>query len=403
MAIFKNFKGLNNVLSPEKTASGELQVADNIDIDDSGQIRRRGGSTKVFTGSVHSLWSDGSLCLFRQSGGLLKKLNTDYTSTTLKSGIIGNLPLFYLPLNNLVYYSDSVITGIIDDNVSRTWGMAIPTAPTLLETVGDLKDGRYQVALTYIRNDGQESGSSETRVIDITSGGITVNNIPVSLDPDVNYVCIYISTQYGEMLYRAMIVSHGTTSATYRGDGSELNIPLKTAFLTPPPAGHLLEFYNGRIYIAQDNILWYTEPYAYELCNLEHNFFMFNSRITLLIAGLTGLWLSTQKENIFIQGNDPQEFKKLTKAGYGAIEGSQVKVEGKLVGGRDPIAEQVAMWATPRGICIGTSDGYFMNLTEKRYYYPSSETGSGIIIEKEGMSQYVLSLKNASIGAHNIY
>jgi hypothetical protein len=105
------FKGLKNTLPAQEFGIEFLQEALNVDIDDNMFLRRRPGTNKVVTADVFSLWSNGTICLYR-TGATLKRMLSDYTSTTLRSGLTTDkIPMAYLSLNNLVYYSE--ILGII--------------------------------------------------------------------------------------------------------------------------------------------------------------------------------------------------------------------------------------------------------------------------------------------------
>ena len=76
----QQFKGLNNTVAPERLAPGELVHAVNIDIDDSGHVRRRRGATRLLTGQFHSLFEaeDGTIYVVRD-GVLCRLLPSDQT------------------------------------------------------------------------------------------------------------------------------------------------------------------------------------------------------------------------------------------------------------------------------------------------------------------------------------
>jgi hypothetical protein len=405
MAEIKPYKiekwaGLNNVKPPEKKAPGELDTATNVDVDDAGDvIRMREGTTRVYSSASHSLWNGGDLTLFRQ-GTNLNRLNADFTATTLRSGLVGNNKMSYqMPLDR-VYYSDGVITGIIDESgASRSWGLPIPSRPVLSETSGDLPAGKYQVCLTYVRTDGQEGGASTSALIDLTSGGgITISGISVSDDPGVDVVRLYITTTDGSVFYLLGWIGNGTTSATYRDNGANLNLRLTTQFLSPPPAGHILEFYNGRLYVAKDNLLYYSEPYNYELFNLAHSWIPCSGRISMVEPLVDGIWVSDRNSTFYLLGDDPGGFKKIDVVDYTAVEGTAIEVtidfRGKTIEG--------ALWTSDEGFCFGGPQGFFLNFSDGKYYPLSAKTGSAILRERRGSTHYLVSLEDAS-GAHNIY
>lgn len=398
MVKLNQFMGLNNVMPPEQTRLEEWQVLKNAYVNDARRMRMRDGYQLVYGGNVHSIFCDDELVLFRESTAL-KMLNADNTATSLRSGLIGNQIMRYLALNELVYYTDGIVTGIIDNYTDRTWGLEVPTSPTLANYVGMLDDGRYQVTLTFVRSDGQESGALVANYVDVTDGGISITDIPVSADSDVSYVNVYISTRDGDTLFRALTIANGTTSATYGGNTEEFSAPLRTLHLSPPPAGHLIGFYNGRVYIAEGNILWWTEPWMYELVALDRNFIPFQSRLTLLAPVLNGIWVATEDETIFLLGDPakPDDVQYQVKAKYGCIEGTQACITGQELSGGDGTLPNLAwLWTSTDGICMGAVDGLFQNVTDGRVNFPYSEIGHGHIRKHDDATLYLVSLPYAN-------
>ncbi len=399
---FGQFEGLNNVLPAHELGLKFLQEAKNVDIDDKGKIRRMKGNSSVFSGDVHSIDSNNDICLFRE-GAALKRFWSDYSTTTLRTGLTtAKIPMAYLFLNSLVYYSDGMATGIIQDGIgSRSWGLSVPLAPQLSATWGHMSAGRYQVSLTYVRDDGQESGTDVAVYIDLSSeSGITIQ-LPQSSDSSVEYINVYISSANGDVLYLAQTLTHGTLEAIYRGDTTEFNLPLNTQLLQPAIAGNVIEYYNGRVYIAQDNVLWYSEPYAYELFNIAENFIQFDKNITLLGAVGDGMFLTTEEETVFLSGDNPP-FRKTRKAGYGAYPGKVVKADASKVG-RGTIDGIALFWESVKGKCVGFNEGIFKNLTENKYSYVHGRRNAGIFRQAQGMNQYISVLQDTTGVANNKY
>jgi hypothetical protein len=161
--VIDNFRGLANVGRHQKLSKELLSVAHNIDIDNSGVVRRRAGSNIAYHSATASgAMTDGRDLLFRE-GTSLKRLEPDGTAAALRSDLTDtDRPLKSLLINELgsIFYSDGVTTGVYQNRASRSWGLSVPPAPVVTATVGDLIAGAYQVALTYMRNDGQEGGAS---------------------------------------------------------------------------------------------------------------------------------------------------------------------------------------------------------------------------------------------------
>lgn len=151
------------------------------------------------------------------------------------------------------------------------------------------------------------------------------------------------------------------------------------------PVGHLLEIRNGRMFIAKDNFIWYSEAGTYARFRLSSNYFGFPSRLRMVIAVAGGLWISDE-ENIYWLGGEVTPALKempiqIKKAYYPVIEGTAVKVLGSRVG--EGLEGIVAVFVTAKGICIGSSDGQLMNLTERKIDLPFGLSGVGFYRDGE--------------------
>jgi hypothetical protein len=291
---FKNFKGINNVAEPINLELDELVEASNIDIDSDGRAKRRGGYTKKYTPSdkVHSLWSNDRICLFIE-GATLKRLNTDYTATIIRSNV-SNLPMEYVDVNENVYYSNASVNGWIDSF----------------------------------------------------------------------------------------------------GSDNQFTTPTDN-FKAVPPTGQHIEYYNGRIYIAKNETIWFTDGYGYRTIDMRMNAIRMKDEITMMKAVDDGIWISIGDINdrssiIFLSGRTPEEFVSTEKANYGAIEGTAVKPKSAYVG--DGANGKTVLWVSRKGICLGGNGGNFQNLTATRYEVPTNRYGSGAFRLNSGVPQFVASL-----------
>ena len=397
------FRGKNNVLQPEQTRANEFQVLKNVYVTDAAKIRRRQGYTRVYTGAVHSLYSDGTALLFRE-GTALKRLESDYSATTLRADLTGGRPMRYLTVAGRTFFTDGIATGVYEaaSGRCRSWGLEVPGPPVLTATAGLLPAGRYQVATTFVRDDGQEGGAPAAVAIDVTANaGIQIDNLSMSLDPTVAALNLYVTATNGEVLGRIATLPNGTKTLTYTGSvtGATGASPLLTQFLEAPPPGQLLTYYNGRVYVAADNVLWYTEKdYAVELCRRRDAYLPWPSRVTLLGAVQNGLWISTLTETGFIMG-DPSsaDVKYLAKAPYGAIEGTGVEAHGPDIA-KGEIPGRVWLWTAPQGICCGGADGVFVNLTDGRVVFPAAALGVGALKTEEDAKLYLVGLYFSHVG-----
>jgi len=146
------------------------------------------------------------------------------------------------------------------------------------------------------------------------------------------------------------------------------------------PLGHLLEIYGTRMFIAQDNILLYSEPNTYHAYRLATNYFVFPSRLRMVKAVDSGLWVSDEESIYFLLGNIAPTGKEMPvqikKAYYPVYEGTAVKVSASRIG-LDGLSGIVVVFTTSEGICVGSSNGQLINLTERKLDIPSGLSGSG--------------------------
>lgn len=147
------------------------------------------------------------------------------------------------------------------------------------------------------------------------------------------------------------------------------------------PVGHLLEIRNLRMFIAEDNILWYSEPSGYHAYRLGANYFGFPSRLKMVQAVSGGLWVSDSESIYFLGGSIAPTLQEMPVqrklAGYPAIENTAVKTLASRIG-IDGLSGIVIVFTADEGICVGSEDGQLINLTEKKIDLPSGITGAGV-------------------------
>lgn len=121
----KKFAGLRNTVGQERLSPEELEAAVNVDIDDSGQLRRRRGTTKVADGDYHSLYRAAQKTLVVKNGDLVQVF-PDYSTKLLKTGL-GSDPVAYCEVGPVVYYSSRTHSGVIaEDGTVGPWGTTGP-------------------------------------------------------------------------------------------------------------------------------------------------------------------------------------------------------------------------------------------------------------------------------------
>lgn len=388
------FDGLRNNVPADRFELGDLEAASNFDIDDSKRAtRRKGHSAAVLTGVYKSLWSNGSVALAVKSETALVQIQPSYAETTLRTNLTPGLDMSYTCPATTVYYSNGVDTGVVQDSLSRSWGLVPPSdQPVAAAAGGLLVAGRYQFAVTYLRNDGQESGTPRSGLIDLTdNGGISLSAIPVSADPTVASKVIYFSKQNGDTLYRVGTIANSATTFNYYADAFG-TVPLRTQGLQQPPAGQLVgSFAGGYTLVASGNRLYRSEPFALELFDLRKNN-RFGSAITMVAAMDDGVYVGTTHAVLWLGGTDPAKWDMSPRLSYGAIRGAATYCSQDMLGEGKGDAFAV-VFATTQGLCVGTNGGKVTNLTQARFAYPVQERGAAIVRRHRGIIQGVVSLQ----------
>jgi hypothetical protein len=386
------FSGLRNDVSPERFDSGDLAVADNIDIDRTGRIARRAGYTQQVAGASHSLWANeqGTQCFFAQSNTLYA-LNANLSSTPIAT-LSNSDKIWFEQVNDRVYFSNGTDTGVIEQGgAARSWGVAPPVLPEVVLGTGNMNCGTYLFTMTYLCVDGQESGAPAAATVQIPAdgGAITFTDLPIPGDPRIIAKAIYLTEANGEDLYQALIIPVTTGSATYANDGTELNLPLDSAFLQAAPPGQIVAYYRGRMWVAQGDVLYPSEPYAYERFDPRLNM-QLDGRITLL-AALTdkelydtgknsGFFIGTDRSCGVLIGSSPEDFQYVPKTSYGAVFGAVDKLDGSVFEDGSTGTLEIPAWLTTEGICVGMPGMVVRNLTRTRYTFPVGTRGAGLFM-----------------------
>lgn len=390
-----DFAGLNNVLRPERTDPKYLKEATNVDIDKSGGVHLRLGYTSLDSGSYHSLWSDEKVMLAVKDGTLVK-IKSDRSVISLGT-TIGTTPISYASIGDKVYIINNKQALVYENDSVRRWGIDVPTTlPTLTQTVGNLIGGQYQIATSFVAADGRESGRSTAAVITIDNDtGILITNLPVSSDSQVTKIRVYITPNDGDIFYHYGDLNNGVTTALI-SDTYGLVEAQDTFRLMPPPLGTKVKYFNGRLYIQQGNLLWYSDKWSYELFDLTSNFLQFEEEIIDFYPVDNGMWVGTETKLYWLSGREPSSMRRdlkelvtvVSNTGF-AISGAYIFIENTPIGYKWLVT-------TSRGIFVLFNDGIALSLTEKNIALPTAEEGSALFIQTDGINRYVSLLKNPS-------
>jgi len=375
-------KGVDNVHADFELPPDTLMRGVNINILDSGKVRRRDGhALATALSGAHSLWSDGDTAYYIRANTLYRYSSAG-VSTSIGAFAAGANRAAFVKVDADVYVTSKTAKTKIKGGVVSPWGVETPTSPpSVSATTGILPAGVYFVACTFLTADKQESGASSLAKITLaTPGGIVTTAMPIPADPLATLKRVYISTTDGEVLYMAAEVSAATqfVSVTTLPSGAEL----RTEHISPPPLGVLLAYLNGRIFIvdaADPTILWYTEANAYGHIKLRKNFYKFEAPVTMIAASSDGLYVAADS-TWFISGAGSAEATQRIVLEDGAVFGSAASI---------PDTTNV-IWMSPRGAVIGKESGVIEVLADKRAFPGDMVDAAAMVREQNSIRQYVI-------------
>jgi hypothetical protein len=296
-------KGMDNIQPDFALKSDTLRQAVNVDVLNSGALRRRKGYTSRHAGRTHSLYAHEAIALFVEDGNL-KRLLPDFTAVLLRAGV-GDTPMQYDAEGSTIYYTNNAVNGRVIDGFAVPWGVELPATPPVATIVGgSLAAGTYQLVATFVAEDGEESGCGvPTRITLATPGGLAIT-LPQPTEPTVARVRLYLTPPDGDALYSVGTAIVGDTTMTLATPplwGREL----KTQYRSRLFPGEHVQLYKGRAYVAQGPVLWYSDPFAYGLLDPSTNFLAFAAPIDVLVAVENGLYVVADK-TYFLKGTGPR-------------------------------------------------------------------------------------------------
>ena len=154
---------------------------------------------------------------------------------------------------------------------------------------------------------------------------------------------------------------------------------VKTTSILPVPVSDKLAFFNGRIFFAIDDVIYWTEYNLFGLYSPKLNNHRFGSRITMVKPVGGGIFVSDLTDTWFMGGMDPHSFSLRKVAEHPAYEWSDTTdyVEGSEIGAD---VGRCALWCSPEGAILGTSSGQLVNLNKEKVVYPETGVvGAGLL------------------------
>lgn len=202
------------------------------------------------------------------------------------------------------------------------------------------------------------------------------------LNPDFTAVLIRENIGNSRMSYcqvaDRIFYANGAINGVFMGGTSqpweaEYVGPETSRVLTPPPVGSILSYLKGRIYIAQGNFAYYTETYDPYHMDALRNFIPLPGNISMLHALEDVLWIGTNSSIYALMVGEDMQLRQ--KAYFGAISGTDLSVPAHQVFDTQEV-EQVCMFMSKYGVCVGDNSGSLKCFTSDRVDLPDAIRGS---------------------------
>lgn len=193
---------------------------------------------------------------------------------------------------------------------------------------------------------------------------------------------------FSDTIVNGLVVGKGILPWTVQEFVGNLSTEAQvTSYLPSVPLGHILRIFNGRMYIAVDNLLFVSEPYAYSWYNPVLPF-IFDSYITAVHAITAGLLVSTTTELFLMAGDDCYNFAKIRLLDAGVILGSDISIPATNAGtnSRSP---GVVFAVANKGVFMCDENGTLVSLTEDKTVFPNAGNAAVAFLDYR---QYIISL-----------
>lgn len=180
--------------------------------------------------------------------------------------------------------------------------------------------------------------------------------------------------------------------------------PVAGKLLGPPPSASILEAFNGRIYLADDNVIWATELYQFDYVDKTRNYLQFENEITVLVAVDDGLYVGTKDGLYFLNGTFGKGMNRRQVSSAPVIRGSAVRVPAHLTDAgkqRGGLMADAVMLLSEQGVLTCMMSGQVLNATDGTVVFPSADDAAALHREDSGVSSYVTVTRSSGGPATN--
>lgn len=176
-------------------------------------------------------------------------------------------------------------------------------------------------------------------------------------------------------------------------------------FKVVPPPAQVLAFYNARVYLGVGNVLYCTDSLSAETCDTRQMWIdSYLDDVTMIAPVDSGIFVGTSNEIFFYRGNDPYvegSFTRSKVASFGAIANTSVSMRGSEIASLK-LSGSAVMFASTQGICVCTSNGEVVNLSDGIVDYKHDNIGCSILRDNNGEKHFVTAFQR-KYSEENVY
>jgi hypothetical protein len=390
------FAGYSKRARETDLPEGAMREVSNITIDEQGKPRRRRGYTRIIEMyEAHSLWSNGHVMVAAVNGDIcLLDPKSRQAEVIYPAG--GSSPLSYAEVNEWLYFTSFNTRGrlnLTDPTIlDSSWGCDTPEGTPQISLVGGgLVEGQYEVTITYVSWAGEESGAPAPHAVTIVEPGkgILLSNIPQGQGDTIN---IYCTTPNGTALLKQASIPMGTTE--YAITNIKRGRECTTLFLEPLPPGAIVRYYRGRMFVAEWNTVWFSEPLHYNLHHPDNGYLPpFSAPVTMIEVVEDGMYIGAGK-TYFVRGSGPDDFQISLVDDGKPIRGSSMVVNAPHV--VPDYIGYVAFWYTENGPVIGVNGGMTKQIGMDRMDGIKAEIAATGFMRDNGVARMITAIPEAA-------
>lgn len=392
-------RGANNLAPETGVPLGSFRRGVNVDVSDGGTVSRRQGYTRVIAvDEPHDLFGYGDRGFFVSGSTLygFEVVNGQLTAPIpLYDQIRPDARIAHCLVDPDIFVSDGEVTlRISPSNAVAPWTVAAGPTPVLTTgNAGSLTAGAYHVAVALKAPTGEEGPLGPLAKAEVPDNGSLTVNLPAPA-PGMRYA-VYMTKPNGTELLHLVTAPSATINVYKQHQGRRP----PTEDTDPLPAGHFALLWKGRLLVAKDNYVFWSEPMQYGLTRLAYNYLVLAEPVTMLAAVETadGFFIGQGSRTYLAQGADPADATLREVYPAGVVAGTLQYVPGARLPMEVPPTERCPMWTSTSGVfCVGLPDGSVLPLTETRYAAAIASEGAALFVQNAGKNRYIATLRDPS-------